>query len=61
MKNGGDGASPPKSSFFGGQQACEPVQLQLLCGMECVRYGKTRTTFGERGLIFILILLYVLF
>ena len=28
---GGALPSPPKSSFLGGQQACEPVKLQLLC------------------------------
>ena len=29
---GGNLTSPPKSSFLGGQQACEPVKLQLICG-----------------------------
>ena len=29
---GGPSLHPPKSSFLGGQQACEPVKLQLLCG-----------------------------
>ena len=33
-KNGGNLPSPPKSSFLGGQQACESVKLQLLCGFE---------------------------
>ena len=28
-KNGGTPPSAPKSSFLGGQQACEPVNLQL--------------------------------
>ena len=29
---GGPSLQPPKLSFMGGQQACEPVRLQLLCG-----------------------------
>ena len=29
---GGEPFLHPKSSFLGGQQACEPVKLQLLCG-----------------------------
>ena len=61
----GDPHFTPKSSFLGEQQACEPVKLQgdqQFCGWnfwgcwnrtECVRYGKARTPFGERDILFI--------
>ena len=48
---GGEPPFTPKSSFLGGQQACEPVKLQLLCGTECLHYWKAMTPFGKRDIL----------
>ena len=45
-KIGGIPPSPPKLSFLGGHKSCEPFWGYRI-RLECVRYGKARTPFGD--------------